>query len=162
MTAVALPDAPELGLDPGWRSLMEAAARQVFDVGLHIRLERSDEPGCLPQSECTAMVGMVGAVCGILSLRCSEAVAQMLAARMLEVPVHEAALDADDALGEICNMVAGSFKTLLDSAGDACLLSIPMVITGTDYCLHSLAEGGSLEVDFLCEGEPLLVSLELH
>ena len=41
-----------------------------------------------------------------------------------------------DALGEICNIIAGYFKAKA-GLGDACKLSVPTIIVGQDYKFHS-------------------------
>jgi chemotaxis protein CheX len=41
-----------------------------------------------------------------------------------------------DAMGEICNMLAGSWKTKVPDLAANCGLSVPAVITGRDYELH--------------------------
>jgi len=67
-----------------------------------------------------------------------------------------------DAAGEVCNMVAGNFKNKIAGLGDGCMLSVPTVITGTDYNMHSLADSGKLRANMVFEGSPLLISLEIH
>jgi chemotaxis protein CheX len=67
-----------------------------------------------------------------------------------------------DAIGEVCNMIAGNFKNKLSGMGSGCMLSVPTVITGGDYTFHSLADDGSLEVRLLFEGAPIQVALEIH
>jgi chemotaxis protein CheX len=67
-----------------------------------------------------------------------------------------------DAFGEVCNMIAGSFKGRIGGMADGCALSVPMVISGKDYTLYALADGERFEVIFSFEGEPLSVTLDLH
>ena len=54
-----------------------------------------------------------------------------------------------DALGEICNMVAGNFKNKVSGLGNGCMLSVPTVITGRDYHCHSLGEREYYASEFL-------------
>ena len=56
-----------------------------------------------------------------------------------------------DAMGEICNMVAGNFKNKISGLSDGCMLSVPTVITGSDYNLHSPADSETLELKLLFE-----------
>jgi CheY-specific phosphatase CheX len=67
-----------------------------------------------------------------------------------------------DALGKICNMVAGNFKNKLSGIDGRCMLSVPTVIRGGQYQFRSLADGDLLDVCVLFEGAPLAVRLELH
>jgi chemotaxis protein CheX len=85
-----------------------------------------------------------------------------MACKMLGLGPNEVDQHMWDAVGEVCNMVAGNFKNKLVGLSEHCMLSVPTVITGADYCLHSLADGGSLEVVLIFEGEPIVVALELH
>ena len=81
---------------------------------------------------------------------------------MLGVPVTEADAQRTDSIGEICNMVAGNFKAKINGLEDKCMLSVPTVIIGQDYQLHSLAVGDRIELPFLFEGEPLWIGLEVR
>ena len=65
-----------------------------------------------------------------------------------------------DAVGEICNMVAGNFKNKISGMGDGCMLSVPTVITGGDYSVHSMVNE-NIHVTLLFEGEPVVLSLEI-
>jgi chemotaxis protein CheX len=67
-----------------------------------------------------------------------------------------------DALGEVCNMVAGNFKNKVAGLAEGCMLSPPTVVTGSDYSLHSLADFPALDVSLLFEGMPVVISLQIH
>ena len=67
-----------------------------------------------------------------------------------------------DALGEICNMVAGNFKNKIPGMGDGCMLSVPTVITGGDYNCHSFGYSSMIRVNFLFEGSRVVAALEIH
>jgi chemotaxis protein CheX len=108
------------------------------------------------------MVGLAGQLCGLLTLRCTTQSAGLMASKMLGVEIKEADQQMWDAIGEIANMIAGNFKNKLSGLGDGCMLSVPTVITGTDYSCRSMADSAPLEVSFLFEGKPLLIALELH
>src|SRR5271154_1170832 len=95
--------------DPNWKSIMECAALEVFELMAGVRLELLPSAGD-PRGEQTAMVGMAGALCGMASVRCSRATAGKLASLMLGGDAASNPSLARDALGELCNMVAGNFK----------------------------------------------------
>jgi hypothetical protein len=42
------------------------------------------------------------------------------------------------------------------------MLSVPTVITGSDYNYRSMADTGPLELTFLFESLPVIVALEVH
>jgi chemotaxis protein CheX len=95
-------------------------------------------------------------------LRCSAQSATLMASKMLGVDIKDADEHMWDALGEVCNMIAGNFKNKLTGMADRCMLSVPTVITGADYSFHALADATPLEVTFAFEGLPIAVALEVH
>src|SRR5579863_8870310 len=107
------------------------------------------------------MVGLAGQVCGVLTLRCSAKSAARMASRMLGIDAEQAGSEMWDAVGEICNMVAGNFKNKITGLGDGCMLSVPTVITGSEYSFHSMVKD-NLRTVLLFEGEPIVLSLEIH
>jgi len=144
-----------------WRPMLELAAREVFEIMLGCKLEvQNDEPS-LP-GEFTAMVGLAGQLCGLLTLRCGSQSAALMASKMLGAEIKETDQQMWDAIGEIANMVAGNFKNKLSGMGEGCMLSVPTVITGSDYSCRSMADTAPLEVAFLFEGAPVVIALELH
>jgi chemotaxis protein CheX len=70
--------------------------------------------------------------------------------------------EVGDALGEICNMIAGNFKNKLAGTDERCMLSVPTVVSGEEYSFHSLADGNSVETVLLFEGAPVAVRLQLQ
>jgi chemotaxis protein CheX len=145
-----------------WHSLLEVAACEVFEMMVGTRLTRLNDIEQEITSEFTAMVGLAGSLCGILSLRCSAAGAGLIASRMLGTAPGAAEQESWDAVGEVCNMIAGNFKAKLSGIGDQCMLSVPTIITGGDYHMHSLADGSTVEIVSQFEGTPLWITLELH
>ena len=52
-------------------------------------------------------------------------------------------------------------RTRSAGLGDGCMLSVPTVITGAEYNLHSLVND-EMHTVLLFEGEPVVLSLEIH
>jgi len=144
-----------------WIPLIEVAAREVFELmlGCQLSIEATADESDLGV---TSMVGLAGQLCGLLSIRCNEKAATLMTSKMLGVALDQVGPEVSDALGEICNMVAGNFKNKIAGLSDGCMLSPPTVITGSDYDLHSLADSPGLEVRMLFEGMPLTISLQIH
>ncbi len=63
-----------------------------------------------------------------------------MAFKMLGAETDKNSQEVRDAFGEICNMVAGNFKNKISGLGEGCMLSVPTVVTGNDYSLHSLTD----------------------
>ena len=141
---------------------LQQAMEEVFDLMLASRLELSPEWRAAARAlEITAMVGLAGRFSAVLTMRCSSKSAVRMASLMLGVDAENAGPDVWDAVGEICNMVAGNFKNKINGLGHDCSLSVPTVITGTGYELQPTAEG-DLHLAFGFEGEPIVLSLEVH
>lgn len=145
-----------------WRLVLRDSVKEVFSmmVGAEINVPEDVDPPVV--TEVTGMVGLAGELCGVLSVRCAKSSGCKIASKMLGVPATEAASHISDAIGEICNMVAGNFKAKIDGLQDKCMLSVPTVITGGDYQLYSLAVGDRIELPFLFEGESIWIGLEVR
>jgi chemotaxis protein CheX len=144
-----------------WIPLIEVAAREVFEVMLGCQLT---EPATAEQTilDVTSMVGLAGQLSGVFSVRCSGKAAALMTSRMLGVKLDEVGPEVLDAIGEVCNMVAGNFKHKIAVLAEGCMLSPPTVVTGSAYSLHSLTDSPALEVRLLFEGMPLVISLQIH
>lgn len=149
------------GSHESWSPLFELAVREVFKLMLGSELAApAGDADLFPAI--TSMVGIAGQLNGVVSVRCDEKAAALMASKMLGVEVSEVGADMSDAIGEVCNMIAGNFKNKIPGLGEGCLLSPPTVVTGNDYSLCSLADDPALEVKFLFEGTPIVISLQVH
>ena len=157
-------DAPVVGRSrqQEWLPILELAAQEVFEImlGSHLTLATKSDPP--PQGEFTAIVGLAGSLRGIVTFCCGSQSANQIAARMLGDETVPAEGQVWDAIGEICNMIAGNFKNKLKGLGGLCLLSVPAIVTGEAFRFHSMAGGDSLEIDLLFEGDHLVIRLDLH
>jgi len=149
------------GRHEDWAPLLELASREVFELmlGSQLTLPATEEEAPL---DITSMVGLAGQLCGLLSLRCHGKSAALMASKMLGIEPDKVGPDISDALGEVCNMIAGNFKNKISGMGEGCMLSVPTVITGTDYSLTSQADSPGLEVRLRFEGMPILISLQIR
>ena len=145
-----------------WAPLLELSAREVYDIMLGTKLNRPESLTDLHEGAFTALVGLAGTLCGVLSIRCNDQAARMMAGKMLGMSPEEVDNDSLDALGEIANMIAGNFKGKLSGVGNHCMLSVPTIITGSDYETRSLGSGNTIEVIFEFESKPLWVTLQIN
>ena len=147
--------------DENWLPVLELAVEEVFEIMLGSHVTSAPPSNHPPNAEFTAMIGLAGALRGIITICCSAKCASQMATKML----GDAATSADevrDALGEICNMVAGNFKNKLAGTDERCMLSIPTVISGEEYNLRSMADGNSVETVMLFENATVAVRLQLQ
>lgn len=144
-----------------WLPTLELAAREVFELMVGCCLEIPASPPSEDELDVISMVGLAGQLCGMLTLRCRAQAAARMASQMLGLVGDQANSQMWDAVGEICNMVAGNFKNKISGLGDGCVLSVPTVITGADYSMHSLVNEQIRSV-LLFEGDPIVLTLEIH
>ena len=99
-----------------------------------------------PVRQIVGTVGIAGEANGVVYLRFSEPFARRCAGDMLRLTEREIAEMGDetvsDAVAELTNMVAGSFKNWLCDSGLSCKLSIPATVCGTDFTICALQSGG--------------------
>jgi chemotaxis protein CheX len=144
-----------------WNPILESAAREIFTVMLGLPLEHAfTEPPLV--ADVTVMVGFSGSLRGIFGLHCTAATACRLATLLLGMETDEFDERVLDACGEVANMVAGSFKSKVPTLGENCILSVPTVISGADYHLHSTTSGEHAEMSLSFEGLPLWLTLDLR
>lgn len=101
--------------------------------------------GCAPTEEgvatetgtIAAVIGLAGAINGSMVLQSSGAAARRIAGRMTGIEPVEVDALVRDAMGEVCNMVAGAWKGFDPVLASGCLLSTPTVVAGTSYELFS-------------------------
>jgi chemotaxis protein CheX len=150
---------PPVPFDAQWKHVLEAAAVEVFQMMVGAQLTPIENPEGVPAGQQTAMVGMAGALCGMTTVRCTTVSAGKFASLMLggDDPGM-----IGDAMGELCNMVAGNFKSKIANLADHCVLSVPTVISGDDYTMHSSEPSGGVTLAFQFEGAVVWVSLTTH
>jgi chemotaxis protein CheX len=84
----------------------------------------------------TAIIGLAGKLSGACVMRMQEPVALRMAGLMVGAPMTSFDRTVKDALGEACNMLAGTWKGKLTEFTASCMLSVPAVISGSNYEFH--------------------------
>ncbi len=146
--------------EENWLPILELSVQEVFEIMVGCHAKPAPKSAHPIHGEFTAMVGLAGALCGVLAIACDTQTAYQIA-RCLVGGNVESQEQVSDALGEICNMVAGNFKNKLSGLDGRCLLSVPAVIVGREYNFRSLAGGEALETCMLFDGRFLAVRLEV-
>jgi len=153
--------APSEGRE-GWNTILQQAAQEVFQLMLSCPLKVPAGPVRDEGLDIVSMVGLAGQLCGIISIRCSVKSAGRMASAMLGTEIAISGPEMWDAAGEICNMIAGNFKNKVPGLGDGCMLSVPTVISGESYRMHSMADAGIIHAVLLFQEDPVVLTLEVH
>ncbi len=147
---------------------IQAAASLVFSTMLGKELTQAaaheEVEAAVPSEGVFAQISLVGA-CSITALvNCSSEAACSIASALMmdDCPVVNA--DVLDAMAEIANMIMGNVKTDLDGQLGATNLSIPTVISGSQFSVHNKSkrwivlpfamEGGDFSVKVCFEQPP--------
>lgn len=155
--SVSLRESVQIVSDP--RSL-DSAVEEVFQLMLGVRSQREDAYPSPGQSESvTAVVGFGGLLSGACVFRSQGETALKIAAHMTGMEFATVDDTVKDAIGEICNMLAGAWKGKVPDLAANCGLSVPAVITGRDYNLHVQAPEFQLHHVYRCEDASFQVTI---
>ena len=127
----------QMDVTDGYRRSMDEAVEEVFSLMMGV--------ACVPVEDCplgeaetiSAVIGLAGAMSGTCVLRSGEGAATRMAGALTGMEVPSLDNMVKDAIGEICNMVAGAWKGKIPGLASGCMLSTPTVVTGSTYQLHT-------------------------
>lgn len=107
----------------------------------------------------SSLVGMAGTYNGLVSLHLPSALAIKITGCMQRTNVDEVNDDVRDAMGEITNMIAGSFKLHLTRSGQDVHLSTPSVIFGKEYVISLGSKAEQITLRFATDKEWFMVAV---
>lgn len=99
-------------------------------------------------SELNAIINFNGTISGAFVLHCPEALAAAIASEILGMKCEEGSADTKDAIGELLNMIAGSVKNHYQSQRDPFKISVPTIVTGTDFSVYVKVESDNEIISF--------------
>lgn len=121
----------------GYTEKLDAAVEEVFRTMLGVRCEPVEVVGrTMRQESYSAVVGFAGAMRGSCVVQVDQASGLLLAGLMTGMEQVDEAL-IQDGVGEVCNMIAGTWKGGISKLGANCMLSPPTGIAGYDFRLRS-------------------------
>jgi chemotaxis protein CheX len=158
--ALSLRDSVHLVSDP---ANLDASVDEVFGMMLGVECKRIAKEEFGQLESMTAVIGFGGLLSGACVLRCGAEEALVIASRLTGIDCESLDDTVKDGIGEMCNMLAGTWKSKVPELAAHCGLSVPAVITGRDYELHVQApefqlrhtyafEGTNFEVMIVCDG----------
>lgn len=129
---------------------LEQDVKEIFStmLGVELPAARMEETETHFTESVTAMVGFAGSYNGMISIHAPKALALSFASQMLGMEITECDDDVRDALGEIANMVGGSFKHHFVNDGHEVRLSTPSVMSGNEYIMSIGAVPDTLTLVF--------------
>jgi chemotaxis protein CheX len=129
MTNLQYPTMAELNTN------LKYALGEVFETTL------GEHPEIIQQEETvkglSAIVGLGGNISGYLALHVKPEDACKIAENMLGMPYAQVDDIVCDSMGEMVNMLAGSFKKFSSKNGELFKISIPTIVWGHDYSTYA-------------------------
>lgn len=111
-------------------------------------------------SDCiSSLVGLAGTYNGLVSLHMPSTLAFTATSSMLGMEVTKVVDDVNDAMGEIANMIAGSFKQHLSRSGRDIHLSTPSVVYGKEYMISLGSNPEQIAVRFATDDDWFMVAV---
>ena len=107
----------------------------------------------------SSLVGLAGTYNGLVSLHMPSTLAMRATSSMLGMEVAEIDDDVNDAMGEIANMIAGSFKLHLSKSGMDIQISTPSVIHGKEYVISLGSNPDQIAVRFATDDDWFMVAV---
>ena len=142
---------------------LDHSVEEVFNMMLGASCELIPATPIDDPETITAVVGFGGLLSGACVFRSGGATALNIAAKLTGMEFDELDDTVKDAIGEICNMLAGAWKGKVPDLSANCGLSIPAVITVRNYEFHVLApefrlhhtyrfDDSVFDVTIICDG----------
>jgi chemotaxis protein CheX len=143
-----------LEISRAWEDALNQFFSMMLDQQVKLLSERDLRKGAKPAKpvvvgssdpsrgpRVVSAVGMAGDFDGVAYYDMPEELAVRITGRMLSLEPHECTHEfVNDALGELANMVTGSFKNQFVARGLECRLTIPSLIRGSSFSIEAASQ----------------------
>jgi len=140
------------------------ATREVFETMVFRSLTTGvpiEGDALRPSSNVVGTVGFAGSQSGLVAFYSTLDAAREITGAMLGIEPSQVNGEVPDAIGEITNMIAGSFRTKMAAEGDAWAISVPTVTVGSDFYIKPMVTGQRVLVPFRMGEAEVFVELIL-
>jgi chemotaxis protein CheX len=107
----------------------------------------------------SSLIGFAGTYNGLVSLHMPSSLALTATSSMHCMEVTELDDNVSDAMGEIANMIAGSFKLHLSKSGMDVQLSTPSIVYGKEYVISLGNNPEQIAVRFATDDDWFMVAV---
>lgn len=115
------------------RAALTGAMGEIFSTMFGTEMQSVPHEQIVDGPGLTSIIGFGGQLSGFIAMHFSQEMACRVATGLLGFELAAVDESVCDAMAEVCNMVAGSFKNRLSSTEERFKISLPSVINGTDY-----------------------------
>ena len=140
------------------------STEEVFETMVFmplVRVPAPDPEAARKGANVVATVAFAGHRRGLVAIHSSLDAAKSIAGAMLGIAVEDLNGEVPDAMGEVANMVAGTFRNKLAAVEPPSAIAVPTVTMGSDFCTTSLSAVRRARCQFELEGQPIAVELIL-
>jgi chemotaxis protein CheX len=140
------------------------STEEVFETMVFKPLVRLPvvQTGCeVKGAHVVATVAFAGHRRGIVSIHASLETARDIAGAMLGLPAESVSTEMPDAMGEVANMVAGTFRNKQAASEPPSNIAVPTVTLGSDFTTRYSQSVRRVECPFDMDGQRLAVELIL-
>ena len=145
-------------------SVLIASTQEVFETMVFCSLGSQtpiEGDALRPTSNVVGTVAFTGDRCGIVAFYSTTATARAITGAMLGIPAAQVNGEVPDAIGEVTNMIAGTFRTRMAAFGRPWAISVPTVTIGSDFytkyvsdvrrtlCPFTMADEGEVFVELI-------------
>jgi chemotaxis protein CheX len=155
---------PTVSIDTSFIDELTAATRDVFKTMVFQDVEVASPPtageALKPGSNVVGTVAFAGRTAGLVVFYSTLDTAQIITASMLGIEPASVNGELHDAIGELTNMIAGSFRTRMAHArGETWAISVPTVTVGSDFYTKYVSDVQRVLCPFRMKQAELFVEL---
>ena len=145
--------------------LLKAAVCEVFATMLALPVQKDDhyQPLDSSQSTIAGAVGFIGEPTGVIYIYAPMALAKVMTTKLTGTEWGEVEEDEmiNDSMGELSNMIVGHLKSRLSDRGNSCVLTIPSIVRGTNFCIEPVSTTVRKVFSFHCGDYQLVAEVML-
>jgi chemotaxis protein CheX len=155
---------PTVSIDTTFIDELTAATRDVFRTMVFQEVEVASPPtageALKPGANVVGTVAFAGRTAGLVVFYSTLDTAQVITASMLGIEPSRVNGELHDAIGELTNMIAGSFRTRMAHArGETWAISVPTVTVGSDFYTKYVSDVQRVLCPFRMKKAELFVEL---
>jgi chemotaxis protein CheX len=153
-----------MDISPDILTYLTTATQEVFEMMVFQTVESlpviaADQQR--PPSNVVATVAFAGHRRGFVALHSSMAAARGITGAMLGMEVETINGEMPDAIGEVTNMIAGTFRNKLAAVEPVSAIAVPTVTIGSDFSTFCTSHASRVFCPFKLEEERIFVELLL-
>jgi len=150
-------------MEPQFLTELSDATREVFRTMVFREVTEGTRTGrtaVQPRANVVATVAFAGKTSGLVAVYTAFEAANEITAAMLGIEPAEVDGELPDAIGELANMIAGSFRTRMAAvSGETWAISVPTVIVGRDFYTKYVSDVQRVVCPFQMGPHEVLVEL---